>query len=455
MSTKVSDKRYKKTLFVFRRDLRLEDNLGLILALRHSEEVIPAFIYDSQLLKKIKNSELRWNFLNESLFDLDVNLKKKGSSLQVYEGDPVKAVEKIISEYRIDSVFSNIDFSNYSKTRDLKIKKLCEKNNIDVNYSLDFMLHDPNEIKTNEGKPYSVYSHFFKKAKEFPVRKILKNDYDNYVKNARGKNENNFSIKDNSVLAGGRNAGLKIIKNLKEFKDYEKYRDYPALDFTTKLSPHNKFGTISIRETLQKIVKELGPTHILINQIYWREFFNYILYHFPYSKTKSFKSKYEKLPWSKSQELFGYWCNGMTGFPIVDAGMRELNATGFMHNRVRMVVASFLTKDLHIDWRWGEKFFSEKLIDYDPAVNAGNWQWAASTGCDAVPYFRIFNPWRQQERFDCDCEYIKKWVPELEELSSKQIHNLWKSDSQIDSYPKPIVDHKIESDKSKKIFKSI
>lgn len=455
MKTKGIDRKYNKALFVFRRDLRLEDNLGLILALRQSEEVIPAFIYDSSLLKKIKKSDLRKNFLNESLFDLNDSLKKKGSALQVFEGDPAKIIDKIIFEQKIDSVFSNIDFSNYSKKRDSEIKKICEKKNIDVNFSLDFLLHNPNEIKTNEGKPYSIYSHFFKKAKEFPVRKVLKNQYCNYTKKTISKDEIKLSINDDLPYRGGRNSGLKILKDLGKFKDYEKYRDYPSLDFTTRLSAHNKFGTLSIREILQKITNVLGSNHILINQIYWREFFNHVLYHFPHSKTKSFKSKYEKLPWSRSQELFRCWCSGMTGFPIVDAGMRELITTGFMHNRVRMVVASFLTKDLHIDWRWGEKFFSEKLIDYDPAINAGNWQWAASTGCDAVPYFRIFNPWRQQERFDCDCKYIKKWVPELKELSSKEIHSLWKNKSQIGCYPRPIVNHKVESEKSKNIFKSI
>ena len=449
------ERKYKKSIFVFRRDLRLEDNLGLYLALKNSEKVIPIFIYDEKISKTLKKSEFRWNFLNQSLVDLDFHLKKKKSHLSVYEGNPTKITKKIILEEGIESVFSNIDFSNYSKKRDSEIHKICSENNVDFNSSLDFLLHNPNEIKTEKDKPYTIYSHFFKKARQFPVRKILKNNYKNYFSKSQNENKIKFLKINNGKFLGGRTAGLEILNNLKEFKNYKNHRDYPFLNQTTKLSAHNKFGTVSIREMLQAVKNNLGEDHILINQIYWREFYHHILYHFPYSKSQSFKAKYGKIQWSKSRNLFNAWCHGMTGFPIVDAGMRELTQTGFMHNRVRMIVASFLTKDLHIDWRWGEKFFAEKLIDYDPAINAGNWQWSASTGCDAVPYFRIFNPWRQQEKFDSKCEYVKKWIPELRDFSANEIHKLWETNPRNCKYPRPIIDHKVESDKSKKIFKEV
>ena len=258
----------------------------------------------------------------------------------------------------------------------------------------------------------------------------------------------------NKEIKGGRKEALKILKNLDKFRNYDKIRDFPALNQTTQISAHNKFGTISIREVHNQIKEVLGENHTIMREIYWREFFSHILFHFPHAQKTSFKQKFQKIPWSKSKESFEKWSKGKTGFPIVDAGMRQLNETGFMHNRVRMIVASFLTKDLHIDWRLGEKYFGEKLIDYDPAVNSGNWQWAASTGCDSVPYFRIFNPWRQQERFDLNCEYIKKWIPELEKIEPKIIHNLWNKFPDNLNYVKPMVTHKIEAEKTKMIFKS-
>jgi len=222
------------------------------------------------------------------------------------------------------------------------------------------------------------------------------------------------------------------------------------------LSAHNRFGTCSIREVYHEILRSLGPAHTMISEIHWRDFFTYVMHHYPYSFSEEFNRKYQKIPWSKNKKAFAKWREGKTGFPIVDAGMRELNATGFMHNRVRMIVASFLTKDLHINWRWGEQYFASKLIDYDPSVNVGNWQWAASTGCDAQPWFRIFNPWLQQKKFDPDCIYIKRWIPELENISSKAIHRLDTKypDIMLD-YPKPMIDHKSESSHTKEVFKEI
>ena len=445
---------YEKSIFLFHRDLRIEDNIGLIDALNNSKEVIPCFIYDSNLIKKLKEAKFRWNFLNESLLDLDENFKKKGIRLQIVEGITEKSLEKIVKKHKIESIFSNTDFSNYSQKRDEKIYQMCKKNKITFHSSLDFLLHNPHDIKTNEDSPYTIYSFFYKKAKIFPTRNVTKNTKKNY---------SNEIISNSSIIKpkitdleikGGRKEALKILKNLESFTDYDKVRDFPGLNQTTLLSAHNKFGTISIRETYAQIKEVLGINHTIMGEIYWREFFNYILFHFPYVEKKSFKQKFQDIPWKNSEESLKKWKEGQTGFPIVDAGMRQLNLTGFMHNRVRMIVASFLTKDLHIDWRLGERYFAEKLIDYDTAVNSGNWQWAASTGCDAVPYFRIFNPWRQQERFDLNCNYIKKWIPELEKMEPKDIHNLWKNFPLNSKYPKPMVVHKNEAEITKEIFKS-
>jgi deoxyribodipyrimidine photo-lyase len=445
---------YKKSLFIFRRDLRLEDNIGLIESLQNSTEVIPCFIYDENLINNLKDSKFRWNFLNESLTDLDMELNKKGTRLQILEGKPEKEIERIIKKHKAEAIFLNTDFTNYSQKRDEKIYQTCKKNEIPFHSTLDFLLHNPNEVKTNEGSPYTIYSFFYKKAKQFPIREISKNIKKNYseeiISNIQIKK---LEIKKNEIK-GGRKEAIKIIRNLDKFRDYDKVRDFPGLNQTTMLSAHNKFGTMSIREIHKHIKEILGSDHTIMGEIYWREFFSYILFHFPHAQKTSFREKFQKIPWSKSKESFKKWSEGKTGFPIVDAGMRQLNETGFMHNRVRMIVASFLTKDLHIDWKLGEKYFAEKLIDYDPAVNSGNWQWAASTGCDSVPYFRIFNPWRQQERFDSNCDYIKKWIPELKKMEPKNIHNLWNEFPKKMEYPKPMLIHKIEAEKTKLIFKS-
>jgi len=445
---------YKKTLFIFRRDLRIQDNIGLIESLQNSNEVIPCFIYDENIIKKLKDSEFRWSFLNESLVDLDNELKKKGTSLQILEGNPEKIVDKIIKKHNLNAIFVNTDFTNYAQHRDEKIFQVCKKNKISFHSSLDFLLHNPNEIKTNEGSPYTIYSFFYKKARQFPIKKIVKNIQKNYSKEIISDDQIKKSKIKNKEITGGRKEALKILKDLDKFRDYDKVRDFPGLNQTTMLSAHNKFGTVSVREVHKEIKEVLGSDHTIMGEIYWREFFSHILFHFPYAQKTTFRKKFQKIPWSKSKESFKKWSEGNTGFPIVDAGMRQLNQTGFMHNRVRMVVASFLTKDLHMDWRLGEKYFEEKLIDHDPAVNSGNWQWAASTGCDSVPYFRIFNPWRQQERFDLNCDYIKKWVPELEKIEPKIIHNLWEKFPTDLEYPKPMLIHKIEAEKTKLIFKS-
>lgn len=446
--------KYNKSLFLFRRDLRLEDNTGLIYALKNSNQVIPCFIIDTEIRDNLKKSTSRIKFLNESLIVLNEHLNKKKSSLKIFKGKYDEIIKRIILENKIDAVFLNGDYTKFSQKKEIQIKKVCIENNIDFNKYADYLLHIPDEIHTKENKPYTVYSYFFKTAKTIPVRNSIKNNFNNYYKfKIKGDILKEFKKNIKSENAGGRNNALKILKNINQFNDYKKTRDYPYLDKTTRLSAHIRFGTISIREVYHSIKNNLKEDHILIGEIYWREFFTHVLHYYPNSKFKTFKKKFEKIQWSQNRQNYLRWCKGETGFPIVDAGMRQLNETGFMHNRVRMIVASFLTKDLHINWKWGERYFAEKLTDYDPAVNAGNWQWAASTGCDAVPYFRIFNPWIQQEKFDRNCDYIKTWIPELREVEPNKIHHLWKIYPSGLTYIKPMLNHKIEADITKEIFK--
>ena len=457
-------KNYHKSVFLFRRDLRLTDNTGLIEASKSSTQTIPCFILDAKLLKKTnpKLSEFRLQFLKECLMDLDEQLQNRESYLHIFSGNPEKIIENIINLLEIDAVFVNIDYTPFSKKRDNNIRKVCSKYKVDFVATNDLLLHDVEDIKTLKGQPYKVFSQFFSKAKELPVRKPQEYQFPN-ISNQKIKSEitvdkiEKYLGKNDHKLAfrGGRKHGLQLVDNLKNLKNYDSDRNFPAMNGTSMLSAHNRFGTCSIREVYRKILKDFGSTHTLIAQLHWRDFFIYIMHHYPHSFSKEFNEKYQKIPWSKNKKTFSKWCEGKTGFPIVDAGMSELNETGFMHNRVRMIVASFLTKDLHIDWRWGEQYFASKLVDYDPSVNVGNWQWAASTGCDAQPWFRIFNPWLQQQKFDSNCIYIKKWVPELENLSCKVIHSLDTKYPKNISYPKPMIEHKSESLYTKEIFKKI
>ncbi len=457
-------KKYQKSLFLFRRDLRLIDNTGLIEANKSSIQTIPCFILDPKLSQKSnpKFSKFRLQFLHECLMDLNKQLQTRKSYLHVFSGLPEKIIENLINLLKLDAVFVNADYTPFSKKRDENIKKVCKKCKVDFITTNDLLLHDVEEIKTLKGQPYKIFTQFFSKAKELPVRKPQNFQFSN-LSNQKIKSEitidklETYLGKNNDKLSfrGGRKSSLRLMNNLKNLKNYKNDRNFPAINGTSMLSAHNRFGTCSIREVYHKILQELGPTHTLITEIHWRDFFTYIMHHYPYSISKEFNKKYQKIPWSKNKKAFTKWCEGKTGFPIVDAGMRELNATGFMHNRVRMIVASFLTKDLHVDWRWGDWYFASKLVDYDPSVNIGNWQWAASTGCDAQPWFRIFNPWLQQQKFDSDCIYIKKWIAELENLPSQVIHSLDTKYPENIDYPKPMIEHKSESSYSKEIFKKI
>ena len=456
---------YQKSLFVFRRDLRLVDNIGLLAALKLSRQVVCVFIFDSRQISN-HNQYLSLNalqFMLASLKELEGDIKKHSGCLYFFSGDPDLVVDKLISELKIEAVFVNQDYTPFSLQRDKHLKRVCDQAQVDFVTHQDYLLTNPAEIKTLNGKKYQVFTAFYKNAQKIPVAlPVIKNNlrpscfYNTSI--ARSIKLAIFSQKIlpdlNPKLAtpAGRIAGLKILKSLNKFKNYIIAKDLPALP-TTHLSAHLKFGTISAREAFYAVLKQLGPDHPLLRQLYWRDFFTYVAYYNPAVFGKAFNPKFSKIKWQHDAKKFKLWCAGQTGFPIVDAGMRQLNETGFMHNRVRMITASFLVKDLHLDWQAGEKYFATKLVDYDPAVNNGNWQWVAGTGCDAQPYFRVFNPWLQQKKFDHDCEYIKTWVPELKNFTPKIIHNWFKVwDQHQDLYHEPILNHAIAAKQALELY---
>ncbi|MGV8086745.1 MAG: cryptochrome/photolyase family protein [Candidatus Woesearchaeota archaeon] len=468
---------HKLALHIFRRDLRIEDNTSLIHALENSEKVIPCFIFDD---RQIKDNSYKSNnalqFMIECIIDLDTQLQKKGGRIYLFSGIAEEIIEKLINTLKIDAVFYNKDYTPFSKKRDDNINLICKRNNVYFKSFADVLLNEPERILKNDGKPYTIFTPYLKKAKLIQIRSPQNNTYKNYYSNkiliekskdifkkiladnnidnkVNNNNQGNNRLKNNVILKGGRTNAIKLLNNISKLKEYAVTRNIPSINGTSFLSAHNKFGTVSIREVYHTIEHELGIDHILINELYWRDFFTHIAYHFPYVFQNAFNKKYDKIKWSYDEKKFKLWCDGKTGFPLVDSGMRQLNRTGWMHNRVRMVTASFLVKDLHIDWRLGEKYFAQKLIDYDPSVNNGNWQWAASTGCDAQPYFRIFNPWMQQEKFDYECKYIKEWISELQNISPKEIHKIYINNLKNTTYPKPIVDHKEASSKAKAMYK--
>jgi deoxyribodipyrimidine photo-lyase len=452
--------KFEKSLFIFRRDLRLEDNTGLNFALTHSEKVIPAFIFTPE---QIKDNPYRSNhclqFMIESLEDLASALKKKGGTLYLFEGTPDKILGECIKKLKINALIINKDYTPYSLSRDKKLSALCKSQKIAFHAFDDALLHPPEETVKKDGAPYTIFTPYFRNASKLEVPPPVYNRKTNYFHGSipfakphaifekiLPRSERN----PNNALTGGRTEALKILRTLDKLDNYGTLRDFPAKNISTHLSAYLKFTICSPREVYAAICERLSPHHDLIRSLYWRDFFTAIALFFPHVFQGAFHKKFDRLQWSYSKTLFQKWCQGATGFPIVDAGMREMNATGLMHNRVRMIAASLLVKDLHIDWRWGEKYFAQTLIDYDPAVNNGNWQWVASTGCDAQPYFRIFNPWNQQKKFDPDCAYIKHWIPELKKVPPKAIH-AWEDEkyhSLSPDYPAPIVDHEIEAKKA-------
>ncbi len=457
--------RCQKCLFIFRRDLRLYDNTGLIYALEHSKSVIPCFIFTpEQIDKNPYRSDHCVQFMIESLEDLGDQLKKKGGRLYLFYGKPEQIVEQCIDHLHVDSVIANRDYTPHSQKRDKNIEKTCRRHQIDFLLFEDALLHTPEETLKADGKPYKVFSPYFRHVSGLPVLKPRSNQMTNYF-NGRIAFSQDADIyhkilpkrSKHLLVKGGRKAGNRILETIGRFSNYAAVRDFPGIKGTTNLSPYLKFTIISPREVYFVIVEHFGRDHALIRALFWRDFFSSIAFFFPHVFSGAFYRKFDRLKWSYDKQAFKKWCQGQTGFPIVDAGMRELNNTGFMHNRVRMIVASFLTKDLHLSWRWGEKYFAQNLIDYDPAVNNGNWQWSASTGCDAQPYFRIFNPWAQQKKFDPDCTYIKEWIPELKLLPSKSIHRWWdeKLHSSCPDYTPPMLDHDKEAKIALKLYRAV
>jgi|GEM_PF-13390 len=525
-------RKYQNSIFIFRRDLRLKDNTALINALYSSNSVYCFFILDSNILLSnslyssfslpidpillLKRKQRRIHllrFLKESLLDLqkqfdklDIDKEKEvgkdnlriTSKLTFLVGDPVSTIKKILQlDKKIEAVFVNRDYTPYSIERDRSIKEICRSINTDFIECPDILINEPEEILNSTNEPFKVFSHYYNKAIEKPLRKESSYDirkykiniisFDNINNSKKLKNFNSierinnieeffsqiineqFPVINNTtsltsptqlLLIGTRKKYRELISALKyKFNKVNNQKGYiNLLDNTAShLSPYLKFGICSIREVYSAIQKELGFNHRLLRQLYWRDFYVYIGFHFPFVFTSPFQERYRRkskinfIEWKNDPKEFELWCNGKTGFPIVDAGMRELNETGYMHNRVRLITASFLVKDLHIDWRYGERYFGLKLVDYDPSINNGNWQWVASTGCDAQPFFRIFNPWLQQKKFDPNCNYIKKWIPELKDTSVNLIHEWYNTVNstidkstklfQIENYPRPIVEH--------------
>jgi deoxyribodipyrimidine photo-lyase len=444
---------YKRSLFVFRRDLRLEDNDALLAALESSQEVVLLFNFDPRQVGEKNHyfSVPSFQFLLESLEDLGERVKVKGGKLYYTSGIASEEIGKIIHQNKIDALFLNRDYTPFAIKRDKEIKKEIS---VPVHFYDTLMLNPPGKVLKGDGNPYTIFTPYYKAAQRYAVAKPRGNRHQNYFSGQlKGSVPTPFhpEKKTSLIVKGRREEALRLLK--KNYKGYHTSRDIPSLQGTTHLSAFMKFSLISPREAYYQIKEHTTAPEPLLRQLYWRDFFTQIAAFFPYVFGKSFRPEYDRVPWEKSPSKFQKWCDGQTGFPIVDAGIRELNETGYMHNRLRMITASFLTKDLQLDWRLGERYFAQKLTDYDPCVNNGSWQWAASTGCDAQPYFRIFNPWLQQKKFDPDCLYIKQWVPELSSLSPKEIHN-WEKEGEISLYPRPICDHSEEAANAKNRFKN-
>ncbi len=413
------------SIFWFRRDLRLTDNAGLYYALKQSQNVLPIFIFDKNILDDFEDKQdKRIQFIHESLAEMQEQLVKLGSSLEVLYSTPQEAFQLLIEKYNIQSVYTNHDYEMYAQQRDAAIEDLLKTHNIPFFTFKDQVIFEKNEVLKDDGTPYTVFTPFSKKWKT----KLSEFYYSSYPTE---KYFHHFFQQSPLPIISLKAMGFeksetifpKKSLNVELVKKYTEQRNFPAKNGTSKLGVHLRFGTISVRKMVQY---SLPLNETFLNELIWRDFYHTILFHFPHiSKGNAFRKEYDLIEWRNNETEFQFWCEGKTGYPIVDAGMRELNATGFMHNRVRMIVASFLTKHLLIDWRWGEAYFAKKLLDFDFAANNGGWQWAAGSGVDTAPYFRVFNPTLQTEKFDKDFIYIKKWVPEFG----------------TSTYPQPIVEH--------------
>ncbi|NJB35447.1 cryptochrome/photolyase family protein [Croceivirga sp. JEA036] len=429
----------KVNIFWFRRDLRLEDNVGLYHALNDENPVLPIFIFDKEILEQLPKDDARVTFIFDTLQNMRNTLQEKvKSSIAMFHDTPKTVFKQLLKEYTIGTVFTNHDYEPYAKKRDQNIKELLEEHQIAFKTYKDQVIFEKSEVVKGDGDPYVVYTPYMKKWKEnFNGSKHLvaydtKDNFKNFIAHSRLPN---LSLSD----IGFKTATIKVPDYLVTphlIQKYEDTRNFPALKTgTSQLGPHLRFGTVSVRKMVKKATEEKNET--FWNELIWREFFMQILWHFPETVNNAFRAKYDRIKWRNNEEEFTKWKEGKTGYALVDAGMRQLNETGYMHNRVRMLVASFLCKHLLIDWRWGEAYFAEKLLDYEMSSNVGNWQWAAGSGVDAAPYFRIFNPMTQIDKFDKDKKYINRWVKDLQEMT----------------YPNKMVDHKEARERCLKVYK--
>lgn len=423
-------------VFWFRRDLRLEDNAGLFHALQSGIAILPLFIFDTDILSQLEDKhDRRVDFIHQVLTSLQIQLEAVGSSLLVRIGKPLEIFKQLADEYNIKAVYTNRDYESYALQRDKNAKEFLSSKSIEFLTFKDQVIFESNEVLKSNGEPYSIFTPYSKIWKQnlsersyssFPSQPLI----NHFVKIKK------MPIPTLAEIGFQKTDMIFVPPTVDEsiITTYDETRNLPAVEGTTRLSVHLRFGTVSVRKLVGLALK---LNEVWLNELIWREFFMSILVHFPHVETGAFRKKYESIEWRNNETEFAAWCEGKTGYPIVDAGMRQLNETGWMHNRVRMVVASFLTKHLLIDWRWGEAYFANKLIDYELSANNGNWQWAAGCGCDAAPYFRVFNPTEQTKRFDPELKYIRRWVKELDSFD----------------YPEPIVEHSFARIRALEVYK--
>lgn len=421
----------KINIFWFRRDLRLEDNTALFHALKSGRKVLPIFIFDKEILDQLSDkSDRRVDYIHQVLHGINEELQQYNTSLTTYYGQPLGVFRSLCDDFEIETLFCNRDYEPQAIKRDQEIADFLNKKEINFSDYKDQVIFEKNEVLKSDNTPYTVYTPYSKKWKELLFSSkidLLDGDFKNFLPQ---KPQNIISLKEIGFEKTDFQFQAPILEQ-KIIDSYDQFRDFPALDHTSRLGIALRFGTISIRKCVEFARKHNA---VWLNELIWREFFMQILFHFPHVVTKSFKSKYDGIEWRNDEKEFQLWCEGKTGYPIVDAGMRQLNETGFMHNRVRMITASFLTKHLLIDWRWGEAYFAGKLLDYELSSNNGNWQWAAGCGCDAAPYFRVFSPEAQTIKFDKELKYINQWLPK-------------------DYKVKPIVDHKTARERALETYK--
>lgn len=427
----------KVSVFWFRRDLRITDNSGFSEALQGEHPVLPIFIFDKDILDKLEKDDARVSFIFEILQQMRSTLQKEHqSSIAMYYGKPEAVFKELMATYQVAAVYTNRDYEPYARERDQEIADLLKTQDVSLHTFKDQVIFEKNDVLKDDGAPYVVYTPYMRKWKETFKKYTLRiheteKYFNKLIKDTNLPNQTleAMGFEQSTIRVPAYNVASSLISN------YENTRNYPAQDGTSHLGPHLRFGTVSIRQMIKKAIAE--ENEIFWNELIWREFFMQILWHFPHTVTKSFKQKYDRIEWRNNEAEFKKWCEGKTGYPLVDAGMRQLNETGYMHNRVRMLVASFLCKHLLIDWRWGEAYFASKLLDYEMSSNVGNWQWASGSGVDAAPYFRIFNPITQITKFDKDHTYINIWVKDLNELT----------------YPDKMVDHKQARERCLEVYK--